>query len=50
VIEGVGLGNTRERLVTLYGDRASVTLVGTPEGGAAATVRLPWHEPEQAGG
>lgn len=48
--EGVGLGNTRERLATLYGDRASLTLVRTPEGGASATVRLPYHELERAGG
>jgi LytS/YehU family sensor histidine kinase len=42
--EGVGLGNTRERLASLYGDRASLTLARTPEGGATATVRLPYHE------
>jgi len=42
--EGVGLGNTRERLATLYGDRAGLTLTRTPEGGAAVIVRLPWHE------
>jgi two-component system, LytTR family, sensor kinase len=41
--EGVGLGNTRERLATLYGDRARLELVRTPEGGAAATVRIPYH-------
>jgi two-component system, LytTR family, sensor kinase len=46
--EGVGLGNTRERLATLYGDRARLELKETPEGGAAATVRLPYHEPEPA--
>jgi two-component system LytT family sensor kinase len=43
-IEGVGLGNTRERLATLYADRASLDLRHTPEGGAAVTVRLPYHE------
>ncbi|HEX9631355.1 MAG TPA: histidine kinase [Gemmatimonadales bacterium] len=42
--EGVGLGNTRERLASLYGDRAGLTLARTPEGGATATVRLPYHE------
>lgn len=42
--EGVGLGNTRERLSTLFGNRASLTLSRTPEGGAAATVRVPYHE------
>jgi two-component system, LytTR family, sensor kinase len=42
--EGVGLGNTRERLATLYGARARLELVRRPEGGTAATVRLPYHE------
>jgi hypothetical protein len=42
--EGVGLANTRERLATLYGDRARLTLEPTPEGGAAAVVRLPYRE------
>jgi two-component system LytT family sensor kinase len=42
--EGVGLANTRERLATLYGDRARLLLVATPEGGAAAVVRLPYRE------
>ncbi len=48
--EGVGLGNTRERLATLYGTRARLELTRTPEGGAAATVRLPYHELERARG
>lgn len=48
--EGVGLGNTRARLATLYGARASLTLVRTPEGGARATVRLPYHLPAGAHG
>lgn len=43
--EGVGLRNTRERLATLYGDRASLTLARTAEGGAVATVRLPLAGP-----
>ncbi len=42
--EGVGLSNTRERLRTLYGDRARLELAATPEGGAAATVRLPHRD------
>jgi len=42
--EGVGLGNTRERLVTLYGGRATLTLARTPGGGARATVRLPYRD------
>ncbi len=41
--EGVGLGNTRERLQTLYGDRSRLQLTRTPEGGAVATVRIPYH-------
>lgn len=45
--EGVGLGNTRERLTALYGERARLTLEPTPEGGARATVRLPYHELER---
>lgn len=42
--EGVGLGNTRERLATLYGDKASLELRSTPEGGTAAIVRMPYRE------
>lgn len=42
--EGVGLANTRERLVTLYGARASLTLAATIGGGAQATIRLPYRE------
>lgn len=42
--EGVGLSNTRERLRTLYGDRASLALAPTLTGGTAAVVRLPYHE------
>ena len=48
--EGVGLGNTRERLATLYGERARLELVRTSEGGAAATVRLPYHAQEPGHG
>jgi sensor histidine kinase YesM len=42
--EGVGLGNTRARLATLYGNRASLGLEATPGGGATVTVRLPYRE------
>lgn len=42
--EGVGLSNTRERLATLYGERARLILETTPSGGAIAIVRLPYHE------
>jgi LytS/YehU family sensor histidine kinase len=48
--EGVGLGNTRARLATLYGARASLTLAPLPTGGAAAEIRLPYHELEPARG
>jgi two-component system LytT family sensor kinase len=41
--EGIGLGNTRERLLHLYGPRASVTL-GTTDRGARVELRLPFDE------
>jgi two-component system LytT family sensor kinase len=41
--EGLGLANTRERLATLYGDRARLDLSANPEGGTTATVRLPYR-------
>ena len=44
--EGVGLGTTRERLATLYGTRATLELSRTAQGGAAATVRIPWRKAE----
>jgi LytS/YehU family sensor histidine kinase len=47
---GVGLMNLRERLASLYGARARLELVGTPGGGAIATVRLPCRELETARG
>lgn len=40
---GVGLENTRLRLATLYGERASVELVSAPEGGSIARIRMPYH-------
>ncbi len=48
--EGVGLANTRERLATLYGARGRLDLAATPEGGAAATVRIPFRVLEGGGG
>jgi len=48
--QGVGLTNTQERLVTLYGNRASLVLSRLPGGGACATVRLPYHELERPRG
>lgn len=42
--EGVGLRNTRERLATLYGDRANLELLRTGDSGTAAIVRLPYRK------
>jgi signal transduction histidine kinase len=41
--EGYGLAHVRERLATLYGERASFTLApaGDAEGGTLATIRMP---------
>lgn len=38
---GIGIGNTRARLVAIYGDAASLTLRPAELGGAVAEVRLP---------
>jgi signal transduction histidine kinase len=43
--EGVGLSNTRERLRTLYGNDAAVTLTTPPTGGTEVTVKIPLREP-----
>ena len=40
---GIGLANIRDRLATLHGAAASLDLTRTPEGGARATVRLPYR-------
>jgi signal transduction histidine kinase len=40
---GLGLANTRERLLTLYGERARLDVTADPAGGAVATVRLPYR-------
>jgi signal transduction histidine kinase len=40
---GLGLANTRERLATLYGTRARLDVTHAPDGGAMATVRLPYR-------
>ena len=44
VAEGVGLSNTRERLRTLYGNEAALTLKKSPTGGMEVTVRIPLRE------
>jgi two-component system, LytTR family, sensor kinase len=41
--EGIGLGNTRKRLETLYGPGASVQVRDHPRGGAIVTVTIPLH-------
>jgi signal transduction histidine kinase len=41
---GVGLANTRARLNTMYGERASLVVQDMTGGGVVATVRLPYHE------
>lgn len=46
--EGVGLRNTRERLATLYGNRARLELTRAPDGGTRVTVRIPYRELEPA--
>lgn len=38
---GIGLANIRERLESMYGDRASLVLKARPEGGVAAIITLP---------
>jgi len=45
---GVGLANTRARLNVLYGERASLDISDASGGGVVATVRLPYHEAENA--
>ena len=42
--EGLGLANTRERLATMYGERARLSLGANPDGGTVATVRLPYRQ------
>ena len=47
--QGIGLVNTRARLQQLYGDAAGLTLENGPEGGAVATLTLPYRiDPEMA--
>ena len=50
VKEGVGLGNTRARLATLYGPRARLDLAESPGGGTRVIVRIPYRELEPARG
>jgi signal transduction histidine kinase len=40
---GTGLANMRERLLLLYGDRATLTVAENPGGGTVATITLPYR-------
>jgi two-component system, LytTR family, sensor kinase len=41
--DGVGLSNTRERLRTLYGDDATMSIRAAPGGGTDAILRIPFR-------
>src|SRR5206468_10930986 len=43
-VAGHGLGNTRERLLTLYGTNASLDVTRVPNGGTLARLRIPYRE------
>jgi two-component system, LytTR family, sensor kinase len=43
---GIGLANTRARLVQLYGDAARLTTENAPDGGAMVTLVVPYREVE----
>jgi two-component system, LytTR family, sensor kinase len=47
VRDGVGLANTRARLVQLYGARQRLALTAAEGGGALVEVRLPYHTTPQ---
>ena len=38
---GIGLANIRERLESMFGSRASLTLKARPEGGVVASIIVP---------
>ena len=42
--DGLGIGNTRQRLTTLYGERAALSIDTSPHGGFRATIRIPLRE------
>lgn len=42
-MRGIGLANTRARLQQLYGDAAKLTVENDPQGGAVATLTVPWR-------
>jgi len=41
---GVGISNTRERLETMFGSAASLTIAPRAGGGVVATIRIPFRE------
>lgn len=41
LVEGVGLGNLRQRLAVLHGERATLTVEAAPQGGVVARLELP---------
>lgn len=50
VREGIGLGNTRQRLAALYGDAASFAVTNGESGGAEVTIELPLVPPSRPDG
>ena len=48
-VEGQGLGNLRQRLQTMYGGEASLTIVDSRPGSAAVVVRLPGRQSRSGG-
>jgi two-component system LytT family sensor kinase len=44
--EGIGVANTRARLVELYGDRQKFELVNGPEGGLCVRIEIPYSTAE----
>lgn len=49
VVDGVGLSNTRARLLQLYGPRHEMKLSNRDEGGFAVTVTVPWRTTRRSG-
>jgi sensor histidine kinase YesM len=45
--EGVGLANIRERLRLLFGTSAELVIEAPPEGGALASIRIPYRMMEE---
>ena len=46
---GRGIATTRERLQSLYGERASLEVTSPPGGGVVATLRVPYREIAEGG-